>query len=437
MLTKQGVVMRGFQKKLWGLTGLVLASVLVFSSPVSALSTASSALKASVYIQEQFKLGNIPPVGYDMGELDWAAIGLIAEGSVDPKTIVDVDGVSLENRVINEATTAYGRKIIALSALSADNAAAVTGLLGTRNSGQFGLETSLSEDYFGIMAASVAEDPLLTSAADDSLDFVLTAQNLDGGFGYGVGVDSDSNMTAAAIVAMSSALEMGIADDGIGENILKAIDYLLSTKADDGGFRYDILPDWGVTTPKNPDADSTAWSIMALRVFGEQFSQEIAAAEAWMVANQNADGGFNPSWGIGSNNYTTTQSLIALSGKTWLLEQAPIVAIESLKVPTPAPVITPEPQSVAGPRVLVATVAKEVATVYEPTAAALESPKLDVLAENQIGTIETTIEDGSTTTTVSPDSWKKTLGYGLIVAGVFVLVGYIIARRRVGDSSSN
>lgn len=272
--------------------------------------------------------GSISGLG---GESEWSTEAVQA-GGLQAATFAH-GGSSLLDFLRNDVpgagtpATTLERKIIAIAA-AGQNPASFGGvnyeslLDAQHQSGQLGDQTLLNDDAFGIIAIDAAHDSSLTPTAQDALDYLLVHQGADGGFSYTTAscayCGDDNNDTAAALIAMYAADDLGLTNAGLSAAKTAALNYLLSTQQADGGFAYDQF------SPS--DGSSTAWSLMALNTLGDAVSFQAAQARTWLLNNQNPDGGFSfGAYGTTtSDTYTTAHAVTALLGSTWLLRPAPL-----------------------------------------------------------------------------------------------------------------
>jgi prenyltransferase/squalene oxidase-like repeat protein len=223
--------------------------------------------------------------------------------------------------------TTLERKIIAISAAGQDPSSFggvdYESLLSAQHlSGQIGDPTLLNDDIFGIIAIDAAHDSSLLPEAQDALDYLTAHQGADGGFSYTTAscawCGADSSDTAAAIVAMYAASDLGLGSPSLDAARSAALNYLLGTQQADGGFGGDA------SSPS--DGSSTAWALIALNTIGSASASSAASARDWLLNDQNPDGGFSyGAFGVtDSDTYTTAGAVTALLGTTWLLRPVPI-----------------------------------------------------------------------------------------------------------------
>lgn len=268
------------------------------------------------------------------GESEWTAIALQAAGQQAASFTNGgsslLDYLKTDTASSTTSATTIERDILALTATGQDPAdfggVNYEALLATKyTGGQIGDPTLLNDDIFGIIAIDAAQDKGLVPEAQDALNYLLAHQAADGGFSYTTSTcsycGSDSNDTAAAIVAMYAASDLGLGSTTVDAAQSKALVYLLGTQQADGGFGYD--------QSSESDGGSTAWALMALNAIGSSVSSSAASARGWLLKDQNADGGFSyGAYGTTtSDTYTTPNAIIALLGTTWLLKPAPTATV--------------------------------------------------------------------------------------------------------------
>jgi hypothetical protein len=314
--------------------GLISVFALVFSmsSPVLAATDEeafASAQKGIDYLSKnQAADGSISGFG---GETEWSVIGIAAAGQ-DPATFKQNGSSAIQYLEANPLAetvpaTDIERKVLAIAATGDDPASFggtnYTAQLQSKHVGnQIGDPTLLNDDIFGVIAIDAAKNGALKAMAQDGLDYFLAHQGIDGGFSYTTTAcafcGTDSNDTAAAIIAMYAAENLGLSNPLLTISKDKALVYLLSTQKADGGFGYDVF--------SPADGSSTAWSLMALNMIGESVRAQASAARDWLIANQNSDGGFSyAAFGLTeSSTSITAHAVTALLGSSWLLRPTPL-----------------------------------------------------------------------------------------------------------------
>lgn len=232
------------------------------------------------------------------------------------------------------------------------------------NNNQIGDICSLNDDIFGLLAEVAAGSTSNTQIKQNILDFLISKQDpSDGGFGYSAPgcawYSTSADMTGAAIQALVAAKNNGLTNSNLDNAIDHAKNYLLTNQDIDGGYGY-----YG-----SSDSDSTGWVLMAFNVLSMTDSTTSAKTKDWLISQQSKeDGGFLAfDYGLNksvSNSTTTAQAIIGLSGKSWILKifdpltitptptglENPTPTITPTMTPTntpiPTAVITPTPTSV-------------------------------------------------------------------------------------------
>jgi len=190
---------------------------------------------------------------------------------------------------------------------------------------------------WGILALSSAGEDVSNSVA-----WLKTQQNDDGGFAWVPGEKSDFDDTAAALEALIAAGERP--DSTV---IRAALEYLHAGQNPDGGFRY-----FG-TSPSN--AASDAWVIQALVACGQD-----PADEEWTVNGTNPvdhllslqqqDGSFQYTSYTRSNpGFMTVCALMALLGQPHPIQPQPHVQPPEVTETAPSHPLTPAPAAPSQP----------------------------------------------------------------------------------------
>jgi hypothetical protein len=194
----------------------------------------------------------------------WVVMAVTAAGEDPADWKVGAHPSIVDYLAANAATASsasdYSRMLLAIAAAGEDptdfgGRDFVALLEAQHNNNQIGDDSLLNDDFWGVMGLVAAGgDPASSDTIQDSLDFILTNQNQDGGWSWGVGSDSDVDDTAAAIMALISA-----GQNPASTAITDALDYLATTQMANGGF-----DSWGST-----NADTDSWGIGALVAAGE------------------------------------------------------------------------------------------------------------------------------------------------------------------------
>jgi hypothetical protein len=246
----------------------------------------------------------------------WVVMAIAAAGE-DPNswqvgsnpTIVDYLATNADSA---SNTNDYSRMILAIAASGGDPAdfggVNFLSLLEAAYDGtQIGDASLLNDDYWGVLAlVSAGVDPDSSSAIQDSVSFIISNQNPNGGWSWGVSKESDADDTAAAIMALVATGELPSSAP-----IANGLAYLKSIQMDNGGFE-----SWGST---NSATDS--WSIDGIVAAGQN-----PIDDAWksdenkdpvddLLTFQNQNGSFNWTETTPSNlELMTAYAITALLG---------------------------------------------------------------------------------------------------------------------------
>lgn len=346
------------QKKLF----FVLTVMGIFFSCVTLGVVSASEITASglAYLSSrQEESGKISGFG---GESQWAAIAFSAHG-VNASDVKN-PSTSLRDYLLTDvpadgaSATEWERRVLAIVAIGDDPSSFngvnyVETLQALENNDQLGDVTLLNDDIFGLLALIASGELADDSLKQDVLNFIISHQGSDGGFSWSADSScawcgSDGNDTAAALQALQAAKEDNLTHPDLDVTIDEALQYLLTTQKDDGGFGYDAFSD--------ADGSSTAWALMALNVLGQGDSAAAQEAVSWLESHQESDGGFHWMSGYGSDTYTTSHALIALSGEGWIVqifspssEPTPPATSSPSPSPSSTPASTPSPTPSASP----------------------------------------------------------------------------------------
>ncbi len=240
---------------------------------------------------------------------EWITQALVAAGS-------DVGDITYLQEFSGTTATDYAKRILAIVAVGENprtfaSTDLVDGLAGLYDGTQLGSADLLNDDIWGILALRSAGYTVGAQVVQQSKNFILQNQNVDGGWGYAVGSDSDTNDTAAAVVSL---VEAGIAqDDAVIQN---ALIYLKSVQNSDGGFPYSV--------GSESDGGSDAWVLWAFNKLGTSLDEWVvdggATPKSHLESLQQENGGYL--WTISDGNiYTniTAHAVVALTGKSFPL----------------------------------------------------------------------------------------------------------------------
>ncbi len=276
----------------------------------------------------------------------WSAIAFAING-IDISTIKSSDK-SLKDFLLTDipsepsSATDWENRILAIVAIGEDPTTFggvnyVQKLESFYNNGYIGDACSLNSDVFGLLALTASGSTSSTQVKQDTLNFLIQKQDSqDGGFGFSAPgcsyYSTSADMTGAAIQALQAAKANGLTNSGLDDAIAKAKNYLLTNQDSDGGFGYS----------GSSDSDTTGWALMGLNSLGLQESTPSAKAKSWLLTQQSSQNGGFQAFDYGSNTFisnatTTAQSIIALSGKGWIIK----IFTPSTASPSPTPIATP------------------------------------------------------------------------------------------------
>ncbi len=193
----------------------------------------------------------------------WAVMAIAAAGedpgdwreSAGNPSVVDYlrDNSDLINA--NKATD-WERGILAITAAGEDpydfgGIDYVSELEDLYDGTQIGYTDTLNDDFWGILAfISAGEDPD-SSIIQNSVAYIESNQNEDGGWSWLIGDESEADNTAAAIMALIAARE-----SAESEAVVDGLSFLSDMQNSDGGFPR--------TYPGDSNSSSDSWVIGAL-----------------------------------------------------------------------------------------------------------------------------------------------------------------------------
>ncbi|MBI5451908.1 terpene cyclase/mutase family protein [Candidatus Gottesmanbacteria bacterium] len=318
---------------------LIFISVMPTAHADTATDNALNFLRAKQDAQGRINTGFSAPS-------QWSAIAF-AVNNMDVATIKPADKSLLDFLLsdvpTNNAATDWENRILAIVAIGQDptnfgGKNYVVNLETFYNNGQIGDTCSLNDDMFGLMALIASGNISTTKIKQDTLNFLISKQDATGGFGFSASgcawYATSSDMTGAAIQAMVLAKNNGLTNIDLDSAIDKAKSYLIKNQYADGGFGYG-----------SSDPDSTSWVMQAFNVLGMKDSSQAVSARTYLLLQQSTTDGGIMAFDYGtskfvSNATTTSQAVIALSGKSWvtkIFDPSQVVTI----TPTPTTTVTP------------------------------------------------------------------------------------------------
>jgi hypothetical protein len=147
----------------------------------------------------------------------------------------------------------------------------------------------------------------------ESIDYLTSLAQPDGGWEWNQGFGSDTNTTALAIQTLLAAGEP--VDSPV---ILNAVQYLKSAQNADGGFPYAPASQFG----SESDVNSTAYVVQAIQALGY-----VPITTTWTISETNPiqylasmqleNGSFEWQKGIGENLVASAQAAASLLGRTY------------------------------------------------------------------------------------------------------------------------
>lgn len=266
---------------------------------------------------------------------DWAAIALATAGEnmaddcwlKNDKGHLDTIATAVSNwDVGSTSTTTIARTLLAVASAKEPDAIVdpqncggkdLIALLQGRQdaeTGHFGLASEanlVNTHIWSILALNAARADI--PYPNLARDWIIHAQNTDGGWGWSNDPNgySDSNDTATAIRAL---VVLSITDKNADQPLGKALSFLKTTQADDGGF---FCGEWDLSSDSNSDAE-----VIQALVAAEENPQ----ADSWskteglnavshLLSLQMPDGSFQ--WQAGINGYSpghdTAMAVLALA----------------------------------------------------------------------------------------------------------------------------
>lgn len=146
--------------------------------------------------------------------------------------------------------------------------------------------------------------------ANKVVQFMLTLQNADGGFGEADPLVSTPASTGLALQAINYRQTFGSAEEDTlrASAEKKAVSFLLATDVEENHW----------TTSGAPSVAATAYAVMGLKAFGAR-KTTLARYTNWLKGQLAAKGGFKTSLSNGEGDkFATAQSYVPLIGKSYL-----------------------------------------------------------------------------------------------------------------------
>jgi prenyltransferase beta subunit len=294
----------------------VVALALVLALPAAAGAATAADRAESYLLRAQNKdggFGTAPRGSSSPLYTGWAGLALGSAGR-NPRDVKRRDGRSLASYVLRGSGSLRDIGEIERTVLLARVAGMDPRRFGGRNllaeiekrrRGDGSISGFVSYTAFGVMALRASGAP----AGSATIEWLVSSQNDDGGFGVARSSASDSDMTGAALQALAS---VGRAR---GPAAQRAAGWLRDNQNDDGGF--------GQFKGRDSNAQSTAYAIQGLIAAGSG-ADAAARARAYLVRLQRRDG--RVAYSSTSSQtpvWVTAQALMALEGKPLPLAPVP------------------------------------------------------------------------------------------------------------------
>ena len=219
----------------------------------------------------------------------------------------------LKNNVASLSTcTDYSRFILSMVAartdpetITKDGAGLVTKLKSFYDGSQFGDASLINDDYWAVMALISAGIYKSDQMIQNTLTFIKSKQNSDGGWSWAVGQSSDVDDTAAAIMALIAGGE-----PTTSTYVTAGLSYMKSQQTDSGGFGF-----MGCSS-----AETDSWAIQAIVAAGQDPTSSYwtkngkTPVDDLLTFQDPGTGGFKDYTG-NPNAWTTSYAIPALLGK--------------------------------------------------------------------------------------------------------------------------
>ena len=152
----------------------------------------------------------------DFSSSAWVVMAIAAAGEDPHDWQVDTNPSIVDYLVANASSAAsstdYARMLLAIAAADEDptnfgGINFISLLESTYDGTQIGDDSLLNDDFWGVMGLIAAGESPSSEVITDSVTFIKSNQNIDGGWSWGVGQASDVDDTAAAIMARSDLFD--------------------------------------------------------------------------------------------------------------------------------------------------------------------------------------------------------------------------------------
>ncbi|MFA6081036.1 MAG: prenyltransferase/squalene oxidase repeat-containing protein [Patescibacteria group bacterium] len=301
----------------------------------------------------------------------------------------------------NNSSTDWSRRILAVTADNQNpydysGVNLVDGLKTYYKNNQIGNETAINDDIFGLLALVAGRESTSSAIMIDTASFIISHQHTDGSFSYSSdpSVGGDIDDTASAIISLTAVKTQGVSISNLQTATDKAKNYLLSHQNVDGGFAYDPDPSTSWDTTSN--VSTTSWVVMALAALRMNNDASFVNAQNYLLSTQQSDGSFpyQPAYPPG-DTFDTSYVITALKGVFWpikifsgtipasCMDQKCLVPTisptsTSTNTPTPIPIPTSTPQPTTAPT----STPKPTATPY-PTPTSFPNKLIQPIQQTQ------------------------------------------------------
>jgi prenyltransferase beta subunit len=294
----------------------VIALLLVLALPAAA-SAATAADRAESYLlgaqNEDGGFGKAPRESSSPLYTGWAGLALGSAGR-NPRDVKRSGGRSVAAYVLRGSGSLGNIGEIERTVLLARVAGMDPRRFGGRNllaeierrrRANGSISGYVSYTAFGVMSLRASG----ASAGSATVQWLVSSQNADGGFGVARSSASDSDMTGAALQALATV------GRGRGRAGQRAADWLRRNQNDDGGF--------GPVKGRDSNAQSTSYAVQGLLAVGGS-GDAVSRARAYLVRLQRRDGSVAySSTSSQTPVWVTAQALMALEGKPLPLAAVP------------------------------------------------------------------------------------------------------------------
>lgn len=285
------------------------------------------------------------------GLTDWTTMAIVAAG-YDPSTFKSFNQSIIDYQIKTfipkePISSELSRHILALTAANIAREDYLNQLITQYHDSQCGDLNYINDDMFCLLALDANYIDEYQPYIDQSAQYILNHQGIDGGFSWDITSVSDSNMTASAIESLVYTKKyLPLQVETINTALKKAKDFLKLSQNNDGGFGYFSAS----------DSDSTSWIIEAIISLDEDPSEWIKNNRTpydYLLSMQAEEGSFYWQDEMSFGDSTTANAILALSGKPLpiiqnenpksFIKETPPIAVTPTPIPTPIPTSTPTP----------------------------------------------------------------------------------------------